>query len=304
MRGEVFIDLWLGDAETGKRITRLVKSTFDPNFEELRLLYSQSAFSPDGRQLAFTAQREGRDVLYLLDVKSHKELKRFDLPLEAVTGPSWSPDGKRIVFSGSNGGLTDLYIVDVETSHLERLTNDRYGDLQPQWSPDGKVIAFAGGLARARAAEQDRFRQRPWRYEQLYLSALSEVAYHPARPREGHNHGAPQPGRIEYQSAVVARRTLHRLRLRSDRYRQRLPLRLRLRRAVSIDERRRIDFGDYGVQSGNQLGAKSRPSRLHLLRERRVHDLVGGESAWPQETALPRQAGGKESGDCCRECGE
>lgn len=143
MRGEVFIDLWLGDAETGKRITRLVKSTFDPNFEELRLLYSQSSFSPDGRLLAFTAQREGRDVLYLLDVKSRKETKRFDLPLEGVTSPSWSPDGKRIVFSGSQGGLTDLYIVDVATNHLERLTKDRYGDLQPQWSPDGKMIAFA-----------------------------------------------------------------------------------------------------------------------------------------------------------------
>ena len=143
MRGEVFIDLWLGDAETGKRITRLVKSTFDPNFEELRLLYSQSSFSPDGQQLAFTAQREGRDVLYLLDVKSRKETKRFDLPLEGVTGPSWSPDGKRIVFSGSRGGLTDLYVVDVATDHLERLTNDRYGDLQPQWSPDGKMIAFS-----------------------------------------------------------------------------------------------------------------------------------------------------------------
>jgi Tol biopolymer transport system component len=142
-RGEVFIDLWLGDAETGKRIARLVKSTFDPNFEELRLLYSQSAFSPDGKTLAFTAQREGKDVLYLLDVKSRRETKRFDLPLEGVTGPSWSPDGQRIVFSGSNGGLTDLYIVDVATSKLERLTNDRYGDLQPQWSPDGKMIAFA-----------------------------------------------------------------------------------------------------------------------------------------------------------------
>ena len=142
-RGEVFIDLWLGDAETGKRIARLVKSTFDPNFEELRLLYSQSAFSPDGKTLAFTAQREGKDVLYLLDVKSRKEIKRFDLPLEGVTGPSWSPDGQRLVFSGSNGGLTDLYIVDVATNNLERLTRDRYGDLQPQWSPDGKMIAFA-----------------------------------------------------------------------------------------------------------------------------------------------------------------
>ena len=143
VRGEVFIDLWLGDAESGKRIARLVKSTFDPNFEELRLLYSQSSFSPDGKQLAFTAQREGRDVLYLLDVKTRKEVKRFDLPLEGVTGPSWSPDGQRIVFSGSNGGLTDLYIVDVATNDLQRLTRDRYGDLQPQWSPDGKMIAFA-----------------------------------------------------------------------------------------------------------------------------------------------------------------
>ena len=143
MRGEVFIDLWLGDAESGKRIARLVKSTFDPNFEELRLLYSQSAFSPDGKQLAFTAQREGRDVLYILDVKSRKEVKRFDLPLEGVTGPSWSPDGTRIVFSGSRGGLTDLYIVDVATDHLQRLTNDRFGDLQPQWSPDGTMLAFA-----------------------------------------------------------------------------------------------------------------------------------------------------------------
>jgi Tol biopolymer transport system component len=142
MRGEVFIDLWLGDAESGKRIARLVKSTFDPNFEELRLLYSQSAFSPDGKQLAFTAQREGRDVLYILDVKSRKEVKRFDLPLEGATGPSWSPDGTRIVFSGSRGGLTDLYIVDVATDHLQRLTNDRFGDLQPQWSPDGTMIAF------------------------------------------------------------------------------------------------------------------------------------------------------------------
>ena len=50
IRGQVFIDLWLGDGETGKRIKRLVKITTDPNFEELRLLYSQSSFSPDGNR--------------------------------------------------------------------------------------------------------------------------------------------------------------------------------------------------------------------------------------------------------------
>ena len=141
-RGEVFIDLWLGNAETGKRIKRLVKSTFDPNFEELRLLYSQSAFSPDGKSLAFTSQRQGRDVLWVMDVKKDNR-RHIELPLEGVTGPSWSPDGKRLVFSGNKGGITDLYVVDVDGTNFRQLTNDVHGDLQPQWSPDGRTIAFA-----------------------------------------------------------------------------------------------------------------------------------------------------------------
>ncbi|MGH7636061.1 MAG: TolB family protein, partial [Gemmatimonadaceae bacterium] len=141
-RGEVFIDLWLGNAETGKRIKRLVKSTFDPNFEELRLLYSQSSFSPDGKSLAFTSQRQGRDVLWVMDIK-RDDRRHLELPLEGVTAPSWSPDGKRLVFSGNKGGITDLYMVDVDGSNFRQLTNDVFGDLQPQWSPDGKTIVFA-----------------------------------------------------------------------------------------------------------------------------------------------------------------
>jgi Tol biopolymer transport system component len=142
MRGEVFIDLWLADAETGQRTRRLVKST-DPSFEELRLLYSQSAFSPDGRFLAFTAQNEGRDVLYLMDLRLRKVVHRYSLRLEGVTGPTWSPDGQRLAVSGNAGGITDIYVLDVDGRNMRRLTNDLYGDLQPQWSPDGSSIAFA-----------------------------------------------------------------------------------------------------------------------------------------------------------------
>jgi len=160
-RGQVFIDLWLGDAETGKRIVRLVKSTLDPNFEELRLLYSQSSFSPDGRSLAFTGQNKGRDVLYLLDVRSRKTARRFDLALEGITGPTWSPDGTRLAFSGSRGGITDLYVVDVDGKNFRQLTDDRYGDLQPQWSPDGRTIAFASD--RGEGADLDLLRLPHWR---------------------------------------------------------------------------------------------------------------------------------------------
>ena len=157
LKGEVFPDLWLGDGETGRRLKRLVKSTTDPNYEELRLLYSQSSFSPDGKSLAFTAQREGRDVLYLMDVRHRKVTHRFDLPLEGVTSPSWSPDGRQLVFSGGKGGLTDLYIVDRDGKNLRRLTNDRNGDMQPQWSPDGRTIAFSSDRGPETDFEQLKF---------------------------------------------------------------------------------------------------------------------------------------------------
>ena len=161
LRGEVFPDLWLGDAETGKRIKRLVQTTTSPDFEELRLLYSQSAFSPDGKLLAFSAQREGRDILYVMDVERRKTVKRFDVGLEWVTSPSWSPDGKQIVVSGTNSGLTDLFVIDFETAALRRLTNDKNGDLQPAWSPDGQQIAFV--TERGEGTDFDMLRLGNWR---------------------------------------------------------------------------------------------------------------------------------------------
>jgi WD40 repeat protein len=142
-KGQIFIDLYLGDAHTGKRLKRLVATTTNPRFEELRLLYSQGSFSPDSKKFAFTAQTEGRDVLSIVDIKSGKVVQYDKLPVDGVLSPSYSPDGKHIVFSGISQGVTDLYIVDTDGKNMRRLTQDRYGDLMPAWSPDGTRIAFA-----------------------------------------------------------------------------------------------------------------------------------------------------------------
>jgi hypothetical protein len=141
LRAEVFLDLYLADATTGKRIKRLTKSTINPEFEELRAAYSQSGFSPDGRSLVFTAQRQGRDVFYVLDLRTRRQ-RLLETGLEQAIGPSFSPDGRQIVFSGLQGGLSDLYVIDVDGKNLRQLTHDEYGDHQPQWSPDGQRVAF------------------------------------------------------------------------------------------------------------------------------------------------------------------
>lgn len=143
LKGEVFPDLYLANAETGERITRLVKSSTNPDFEQLRFIYSQPSFSQDGKMLAFTGQRAGKDVLYLMDVARRRVIRRIEPPVDQVLNPSFSPDNQRIVFSGLSGGITDLWVVNADGSDARRLNRDLHGDSHPQWSPDGRTIAFA-----------------------------------------------------------------------------------------------------------------------------------------------------------------
>jgi Tol biopolymer transport system component len=178
LRAEVFLDLYLADATTGKRVKRLTKSTLDPEFEELRYAYSQGSFSPDGRLFAFTAQRRGKDVLYLYDMRSKKVVRRLDTPLQAMLGPSWSPDGRQLVFSGAQNGLSDLYIIDADGKNLRRLTDDPFGDLQPQWSPDGRFIAFAS--ERGPQTDLATLRFGPWRIS-LYDVEKGEISLIPGQ---------------------------------------------------------------------------------------------------------------------------
>lgn len=142
-KGEVFPDLFLANAETGRRITRLVKSSTNPDFEQLRFIYSQPAFSQDGKLLAFTGQRRGKDVMYIMDVARRRVIRRIEPPVDQVLNPSFSPDNQRVLFSGLRAGQTDLWVANVDGSEARPLMQDMHGDAHAQWSPDGRTIAFA-----------------------------------------------------------------------------------------------------------------------------------------------------------------
>ncbi|HEY6809210.1 MAG TPA: hypothetical protein VI160_10540, partial [Gemmatimonadales bacterium] len=140
---DFFVDLYLADAESGKVLRRLVKSTISNKYESLRFIYSSGTFSPDGANFAIAVKHKDRDDLVILDVKRGREVKRIKIPLNGITNPTWSPDGQQLAFTGYDGGLSDLFIVNRDGSGFKRLTNDKYADLLPSWSPDGKTIAFS-----------------------------------------------------------------------------------------------------------------------------------------------------------------
>lgn len=63
-----------------------------------------TAWSPDGRRLAFTARREGDEVaqVYLLDTRGG-EAQRFTTLTTGARAPRWSPDGNALLF------VSDVY---------------------------------------------------------------------------------------------------------------------------------------------------------------------------------------------------
>ena len=141
-RNFFFVDMYIADVATGKRVERLVQSSFNANFESLRFINSAGAWSPDGREFVFVAKNRGEDVLNIIDVRRRRITGTLRLGQVGISNPSFSPDGERIVFTGFNGGWSNLFIVNRDGGDLRQLTNDAYAELQPTWSPDGQKIAF------------------------------------------------------------------------------------------------------------------------------------------------------------------
>jgi len=137
------IEMFMGDAETGKITRKLTKTSIDPHFQSLQFIYSAGSWNADGTKFAFGAVSAGKPVLALLAEDGRKLDEEIVFPeLGEILNPTWSPDGKKIAFSALTGGYSDLYVYEFETKKLQNMTSDPFGDLQPAWSPDGKWIAF------------------------------------------------------------------------------------------------------------------------------------------------------------------
>ncbi len=138
------VDLFLADANTGRIERKLVQSASDAHFDSLQFLNSAGAWSREGRVLAFTALRNGKPVLVLLDVALGHVIREILLAgLDDALSPVWSPDSATIVLSGNRGGLVDLFRITVATGAVDALTHDAYAELEPAFTPDGSAIIFS-----------------------------------------------------------------------------------------------------------------------------------------------------------------
>ena len=71
------------------------------------------SFSPDGKQIAFTSNRDGNFEVYLMNADG-SSLRRVTNHPERDDYPMWHPDGKRLVMVSEREGRHDLYLVSVD----------------------------------------------------------------------------------------------------------------------------------------------------------------------------------------------
>ncbi len=98
-------------------------------------------WSPDGKYLVYTGERNGQYDIYRIPVKGGKEVQLTNTP-KLDDGAEYTPDGKYIYFNSNRMGKMQIWRMNADGSNQQQITNDDYNNWFPHVSPDGNWIVF------------------------------------------------------------------------------------------------------------------------------------------------------------------
>jgi hypothetical protein len=102
-------------------------------------------WSPDGKTLAYCAERGGNYDIYTIPVEGGEETRLTDA--EGLDdGPDYSPDGTWIYFNSVRTGLMQIWRMHPDGSNQEQVTNDEYANWFPHPAPNGESVVILSSI--------------------------------------------------------------------------------------------------------------------------------------------------------------
>ena len=129
-------------------------------------------WSPDGKYLIYTGQRNDEFDIYRMGVNGGEET-RLTTAKGLDDGSEYSPDGRYIYFNSTRSGTMQIWRMNADGTDQQQITNDEYNNWFPHISPDGKqmvILSFSKDVA----PDDHPF------YKQVYIRWLPVIDENPA----------------------------------------------------------------------------------------------------------------------------
>ncbi|MFN8433468.1 MAG: hypothetical protein U0V18_05585 [Anaerolineales bacterium] len=98
-------------------------------------------WSPDGKHLAYCAERNGQYDIYTISVDGGEEAQLTNLP-GLDDGPEYSSDGKYIWFNSVRTGLMQVWRMEADGSNPTHMVNEESNNWFPHVSPDNQWVVY------------------------------------------------------------------------------------------------------------------------------------------------------------------
>ena len=103
------------------------------------------SWSPDGKYLVFTSQRNGNFDIYRVPSEGGEEV-RLTTDAAYDDGSEYTPDGRYIYFNSVRSGHMQIWRMKPDGSEQTQVTHSEFNDWFPHISPDGKWIVYISFL--------------------------------------------------------------------------------------------------------------------------------------------------------------